>query len=160
MNIEQIRKLAQDENTASELLTELANSEDKLTRQYVAANPNTAIELLLNICFEFPVEVINNPIIPLLVLENPDCLTCELTLDFQTIKRLTDIEIKRLGLKKEQGRNYLMKKYRKPSRLHLTDGQLLDFLTHLRSSSINDFFPFSEETNQQTSIVSSDEIPF
>ena len=159
MNIEQVRKLAQDENTASELLTELAKSEDKLTRQYVAANPNTPIEVLLSICFEFPVEVINNPIIPLLILENPDCLTCELTLDFSTIKRLTDIEIKRLGLKKEQGRNYLMKKYGKRSRLHLTDGQLLDFLIHLRSSSINDFL-LSEETNQQSSIVSWDEIPF
>lgn len=160
MNIEQTRKLAQDENTASEILTELANSKDKLTRQYVAANPNTPTEVLLSICLEFPVEVINNPIIPLLILENSDCLKCELTLDFHTIKRLTDIEIKRLSLKKEQGRNYLMKKYGKRSRLHLTDEELLDFLNHLQFSSINDFLPFSEETNQQTSIVCSDEIPF
>ena len=139
MDIEQARKLAQDENTASEILTELANSEDKLTRQYVAANPNTPIEVLLSICFEFPVEVINNPIIPLLILENPDCLTCELTLDFNKVKQLTDIELKRLGWTKEYGRNYLKKKYAKSSRLQLTDGQLLDFLNHLQSSSINDF---------------------
>ena len=160
MDLEISRQLAKDETTAPEVLVNLAKSEDNLTRKYVASNPNTPTEVLLNICFEFPVEVINNPIIPLLILENHDCLTCELTLDFQTIKRLTDIEIKRLDLKKEQGRNYLMKKYGKPSRLHLTDGQLLDFLIHLQSSSINDFLPVSEETNQQSSIVFRDEIPF
>ena len=160
MDLEIGRQLAKDETTASEVLVNLAKNEDYTIRQYVAANPNTPIEVLLSICFEFPVEVINNPIIPLLILENPDCLTCELTLDFHTTKQLMDVEIKRLGLKKEQGRNYLMKKYGKRSRLQLTDGQLLDFLSHLQSSSINDFLPVSEETNQQSSIESWDEIPF
>ena len=162
MDIEQTRKLAQDENTAIDILSDLAKNEDYTTRQYVAANPNTPIEVLLSICFEFPIEVINNPIIPLLILENPDCLTCELTLDFNKLQKLTYIEITRLGLnlKKEQVRNYLMKKYGKRSRLHLTDEELLDFLNYLRSSSINNFLPVSEKTNQQSSIESWDEIPF
>ena len=96
----------------------------------------------------------------MLILENPDYLTCEFSLDFKKLQNSIHIEIRRLDLKKEQVRIYLMKKYGKRSRLHLTDRQLLDFLIHLRSSSINDFLPVSEEINQQSSIVSCDEIPF
>ena len=139
MNLEQARRIAQDETTASELLAELAKNKDDQVRQAVAANPNTPIETLLSICFEFPPEVIDNPIIPLLILENPDCLTCKLTLnlDFKEIKCLTDVEVKRLGWTTEQGRNYLNKKYGKRSRLHLTDEQLLEFLNYLQSLSVN-----------------------
>ncbi|MEM8676578.1 MAG: hypothetical protein AAGF83_22345 [Cyanobacteria bacterium P01_G01_bin.67] len=136
MDIKQERKLAKDETTSSEILANLAKSEDIQTRKYVANNPNTPIEILLKICFEFPQEVIENPIITLLILENPDSLTCKTPLDFlwnfNKIKQLTDIEIKRLGWTKVQGGNYLMKKYGKRSRLHLTDDQLLGFLTDLR----------------------------
>lgn len=49
MDIEQEIKLAQSENTPSKVLTELAKSEDFKTRQYVAANPNTTTEVLLNL---------------------------------------------------------------------------------------------------------------
>ena len=72
MNIEQERKLAQSENTPSEILTELAKSQDLQTRQYVAFNPNTSIENLLNLGSEFPEELFNNPVFDLLILENPD----------------------------------------------------------------------------------------
>lgn len=67
MNLEQARQIAKDETTAPEVLAQLAKNPDVLTRKAVAANPNTPIETLLSICFEF-LEVINNPIIPLLIL--------------------------------------------------------------------------------------------
>ena len=143
MDIKQARQLAQDETISPEVLAQLAKNKDDRTRKAVAANPNTPIETLLSICFEFPVEVINNPIIPLLILENPNCLTSkvECSLDFNEIKKLTDIEIKRLSWTKEQGINYIKKKYGKRSRLHLTDEQILDFLGYLQSLSVNNITP-------------------
>ncbi|MGK7894684.1 MAG: hypothetical protein AB4372_13920 [Xenococcus sp. (in: cyanobacteria)] len=41
MDIEQPRKLANDENTAPKVLAELAKSKDYQTRQSVAKNPHT-----------------------------------------------------------------------------------------------------------------------
>lgn len=52
-------------------------------------------------------------------------------MDFNEIKQRTDIEIKRLGWTKEQGKEFLMSHYGKRSRLHLTDEQLLEFLRYL-----------------------------
>ncbi|MEM8778752.1 MAG: hypothetical protein AAGF26_07760, partial [Cyanobacteria bacterium P01_G01_bin.49] len=72
MNIEQTRKQAQDENTAPEILAQLAESKDSLTRQYVAANPNTPTATLLNLGAEFPRELIHNPIFDLLIVEEID----------------------------------------------------------------------------------------
>ena len=160
MNLEQARQIAQEETTAPELLIELANSEDCQVREAVAANPNTPVETLLSICFEFPREVIDNPIIPLLILENHDCLTCKLPFDFNYIKRLTDIEMKRLGWTKDIGRDYLNKKYGKRSRLYLTDEQLLEFLEHLQSLNVNHSTPILEKTNQQSSTEFWEQIPF
>lgn len=74
MNIEQIRQQAQDENTAPEILAELAKSEDQSTRQYVAGNPNTPTQTLLNLGEEFPRELLDNPIFDLLLLENPNLI--------------------------------------------------------------------------------------
>ncbi|MBE9168964.1 hypothetical protein IQ238_16065 [Pleurocapsales cyanobacterium LEGE 06147] len=54
-------------------------------------------------------------------------------IDFNEIKNKTDVEIKRLGWTKEQGRDFLLKTYGKRSRLHLTDEELLDFLHYLES---------------------------
>ena len=134
MNVEISRQLAKDETTASKILANLARSEDDLTRKYVASNPNTPTEVLLNICFKFPKEVINNSVIPLLILENPYLLTCKTPVDFNEAKRLTGIEIKRLGWTTEQKREYLKKNYRgKRSRLHLTDEEILNFLGELRA---------------------------
>lgn len=75
MNIENIRQQAQDENTSPEILAELANSEDKLTRQYVASNPNISQETLFNLGVEFPKELLENPIFDLLLLENPNLIS-------------------------------------------------------------------------------------
>jgi hypothetical protein len=54
-------------------------------------------------------------------------------IDFNEIKHKTDIEIKRLGWTKEDGRNFLKSHYGKRTRLHLTDEQLLEFLHYLES---------------------------
>ncbi|MDJ0632128.1 MAG: hypothetical protein QNJ34_02950 [Xenococcaceae cyanobacterium MO_188.B29] len=55
--------------------------------------------------------------------------------DFNEIKSRTDVEIKRLGWTKEQGRDFLLQTYGKRSRLHLTDQELMDFLHYLESQS-------------------------
>ena len=55
--------------------------------------------------------------------------------DFNEIKNRTDVEIKRLGWTKEQGRDFLLQTYGKRSRLHLTDQELMDFLHYLESQS-------------------------
>ena len=72
MDIEEARQLAKDETTSPKLLAELADSEDRETRRSVAANPNTSIKTLLKLGFEFQEEFLNNPILDLLILENPN----------------------------------------------------------------------------------------
>lgn len=52
-------------------------------------------------------------------------------MDFNEIKQKTDIEIKRLGWTKDDGREFLKSRYGKRSRLHLTDEELLEFLHYL-----------------------------
>jgi hypothetical protein len=54
-------------------------------------------------------------------------------MDFNEIKQKTDIEIKRLSWTKDQGKEFLMSRYGKRSRLHLTDEQLLEFLRYLET---------------------------
>ncbi|MDJ0746371.1 MAG: hypothetical protein QNJ32_23820 [Xenococcaceae cyanobacterium MO_167.B27] len=132
MNIEQARQLAKDETTSPEILAELARSEDYQTRQRVAENPNTPTKVLLKICREFPSELMNNPVVPLLLLENPYIFSCEIKIDFNTFIHLTDLEIKRLGWKPEEGKNHLLKNYGKRTRLHLTDSECLDYLSKLQ----------------------------
>jgi hypothetical protein len=63
----------------------------------------------------------------------PSETTETIEIDFNEIKNKTDVEIKRLGWTKEQGRDFLLKTYGKRSRLHLTDEELLDFLHYLES---------------------------
>lgn len=79
------------------------------------------------------------PVIVPLAEDSPDqVLTSEVTtsselegMDFNEIKQKTDIEIKRLSWTKEQGKDFLMSRYGRRSRLHLTDEQLLEFLRYL-----------------------------
>lgn len=63
--------MARDENTASNILANLAKSDDYQTRQYVIANPNTPTEVLFSLGAKFPEELFSNPIFDLLILENP-----------------------------------------------------------------------------------------
>ena len=53
--------------------------------------------------------------------------------NFNEIKHQTDLEIKRLGWTKDDGREFLKSRYGKRSRLQLTDRQLLEFLQYLAS---------------------------
>ncbi|WP_144874178.1 hypothetical protein [Hyella patelloides] len=46
-----------------------------------------------------------------------------------------DHEMKRLGWSKEQGRQHLMEKYNKKSRIHLSDNELLEFWEYLKNLS-------------------------
>ena len=80
MNIEQIRKQAQDENISSEILAQLATNKDRVTRQYVASNPNTPLEIIKKLSQEFPEEVISNLTFDLLLIEEPDNDWVQLTL--------------------------------------------------------------------------------
>ena len=57
----------------------------------------------------------------------------EEVMGFNEIKQKTDIEIKRLNWTKDQGKEFLMSRYGKRSRLHLTDEQLLEFLRYLET---------------------------
>ena len=52
-------------------------------------------------------------------------------IDFNEIQQKTDIEMKRLGWTKDDGREFLRSRYGKRSRLHLRDEQLLEFLQYL-----------------------------
>ena len=66
--------------------------------------------------------------------EVPSTQTLEtVEFDFNEIIDRTDIEIKRLGWTKEQGRDFLLQTYGKRSRLHLTNEELMDFLHYLES---------------------------
>ena len=66
--------VANNPNAAPELLTELADREEDFIRKNVAANPNTPMEVLWKLGEEFPEEVLDNAVLPLLLLENPNLL--------------------------------------------------------------------------------------
>ena len=80
MSIEEIRKQAQHENTAPEILAKLANSQDKEILRHVASNPNTPVETLEKLGKKFPDEITANPIFELLLLENPESKFIQLSL--------------------------------------------------------------------------------
>lgn len=67
---QQARLLAVDFSTNPELLRQLAVSSDRLTREAVAANPNTPPDVLLKLGAEFPAQLLENPVFSLLLLEN------------------------------------------------------------------------------------------
>ncbi|MEL6439525.1 MAG: hypothetical protein AAFQ80_09760 [Cyanobacteria bacterium J06621_8] len=81
---------------------------------------NNAPESLLSA----PVPVVADPVADVADSETE-------VINFNEIKQRTDVEIKRLGWTKEQGKEFLMSHYGKRSRLHLTDEQLLEFLHYL-----------------------------
>ncbi len=62
-------KEARDPETAGERLSALAQVTG--LAPLVAANPNTPPDTLLNLLYRFPRHVIENPIVPLLLIENP-----------------------------------------------------------------------------------------
>ncbi|MEH2242596.1 hypothetical protein [Nostoc sp.] len=69
-NVTQAQLVAAEPSTYPELLRELALSPDQKTRQSVAGNPNTPPNVLLKLGAEFPSQLLDNPVFPLLLLEN------------------------------------------------------------------------------------------
>ena len=55
-------------NTRAERLAKLAVSKDPVVCKQVARHPNTAPETLKNLFIKFPKEVLENPLIDLLIL--------------------------------------------------------------------------------------------
>lgn len=66
------RRVAKNPSAPPELLKQLARCNDATTRSHVTANPNTPTEVLRHLGGEFPEQLIDNPIFPLLWLENPN----------------------------------------------------------------------------------------
>ncbi len=71
-SIELARVVAKNPSAPSDLLKVLSDYHDDIeTRKNVTANPNTPIKQLFTGGACFPVELLNNPVFPLLILENP-----------------------------------------------------------------------------------------
>jgi len=68
------RLLAKHPRASAELLEKLSHSNDKLTRQGVAANPNTAPEIYVKLGQQFPKEFLANPALDLLLMVHPALL--------------------------------------------------------------------------------------
>lgn len=69
ISIESELRLAADPTTASDQLIKLAYTNDRRILERIAGNPNAPTELLLQLGAEFPEQLLNNPILPLLCLE-------------------------------------------------------------------------------------------
>ncbi len=54
-------------------------------------------------------------------------------IEWEQIKEEIDSNMKRLGWSKKQGRQYLIKRYGKTSRFHLTDAELIEFNNFLKN---------------------------
>ncbi len=74
-SVELGRLVAMNSSAEPELLRELASSEDKATREGVTTNPNTPTDVLLKLAGDFPQQFFSNPVLCLLMLENPNLAT-------------------------------------------------------------------------------------
>lgn len=68
------RLIAAHSNAGSESLRKLSKSEDKKTRELVASNPNTPVNVLLYLADDFPRAFLVNPAFDIIVLEDPGAL--------------------------------------------------------------------------------------
>ncbi|MCJ8281407.1 MAG: hypothetical protein MJK14_16445 [Rivularia sp. ALOHA_DT_140] len=71
-DINQAIKIAAEPTTDPEILRELALFEDEKTREAVVSNANTSPEVLVQLGEQFPSQFLDNPVFPLLLLENPN----------------------------------------------------------------------------------------
>ena len=71
-NITQAQLVAASLTTNPEILRELALFNDKKTREAVVSNANTPPDVLIQLGEEFPAQFLDNPVFPLLLLENPN----------------------------------------------------------------------------------------
>jgi hypothetical protein len=65
------RELAGDPATPPEVLAKLSRSVDEETLIALTRNPNTPLELLFGLAETYPIEFSENPMFPLLLLEDP-----------------------------------------------------------------------------------------
>lgn len=89
INVELARVVAKNPSAAPELLQKLGNSEDKETRQNVAQNPNAPTDLLFKLGIEFPQELFDNPVLSLLLLENPNLIQ---EMPVETLVKLLELD--------------------------------------------------------------------
>src|SRR5579884_3786684 len=87
VTFEHLRAEATNPETSPERLAKLAKNER--IAPFVAANPNTSVETLLALAQAHPQEFLDNPILPLLHLEDPRQLT--------QIERLGALAVLRFG---------------------------------------------------------------
>ena len=67
-----LEKEALNPNTSANRLRELSKSLDQVIRQAVAQNPNTPPDILIRLFDKFPVQVLHNPVLNFILLENPN----------------------------------------------------------------------------------------
>jgi hypothetical protein len=70
-------------------------------------------------------------------VETPTTVVENEPIDFSDFIAKTNIEMKRIGWTKEQGKEYLLQTYGKRSRQLLTDGELAEFLARLENLPAN-----------------------
>lgn len=68
------RLVCTNPNAEPNLLRELANKSDYKILSAIASNPNTPTDILWKVGLDFPEEVLSNPVLPLLLLENPNLI--------------------------------------------------------------------------------------
>lgn len=66
------RLVASNPSADATLLTELSKRIDNVTHQYIALNPNTPPSILIKLFARYPLEILKNPALDLLLLENPN----------------------------------------------------------------------------------------
>lgn len=63
--------LAQDEQTPPDVLRELSKTSSPTVLEHIALNPNAPTEVLVRLGQRFPDALMENPVLPLLLIENP-----------------------------------------------------------------------------------------
>ncbi len=84
------RLVARNAIASSDILQDLASSADAATREGVATNPNTPVNILLKLGADFPKLLLDNPVFSLLLLENPNLVE---EMPLSTLKSLVEQQV-------------------------------------------------------------------
>lgn len=93
VTLQKVRRVAKNPNTDPELLRKFATVRDAIVRQNVAANPNTPIDILLELGADFPDKLVNNPIFSLLFLEDPNAIAYIPDTTLKSLLKLEDVPL-------------------------------------------------------------------